>query len=73
MHLKVNTKLIESLVQIIHSLSEEEQALLEEKLFFDPAYPASSEIRNIALHSNSFDFLAEEPDLYTLEDGEPIS
>lgn len=44
MHLKVNTKLIESLVQIIHSLSEEEQALLEEKLFFDPAYPASSEI-----------------------------
>lgn len=73
MHLKVNIKLIESLVQIIHSLSEEEQALLEEKLFFDPAYPSSSEIRTLALHSNSFDFLAEEPDLYSLEDGEPIS
>jgi hypothetical protein len=40
----MNTKLIESLVEIIHSLSEEEQALLEEKLFFDPAYLSSFEV-----------------------------
>ncbi|MFB6276098.1 MAG: hypothetical protein ABEI32_08125 [Halothece sp.] len=69
----MNTQLIESLIQVIRSLSAEERAILEEKLFFDNTYPATTELINLALHSNSFDFLAEEPEIYTLEDGESIN
>ncbi|BAY44594.1 hypothetical protein SAMD00079811_21950 [Scytonema sp. HK-05] len=35
----MNTKLVESLVKVILSLSEEERSFLEEKLFFDSSYP----------------------------------
>jgi hypothetical protein len=68
----MNTKLIESLVQVILSLSEEERYLLEEKLFFNSSYPATPEIIELAQRSKAFDFLYDEPDLYTLEDGEPM-
>jgi len=69
----MNTQLIESLIQTIRSLSKEEQALLEEKLFFDNTYPSTDDLITLNLHSNSFDFLAQEPDIYTHEDGEPIN
>lgn len=69
----MNTELIKSLIQLIHSLSPEERAILEEKLFFDDTYPSTSDSMTAALHNNSFNFLAEEPDLYTLENGEPIT
>ncbi|MBO0349097.1 hypothetical protein J0895_08270 [Phormidium pseudopriestleyi FRX01] len=68
----MNTPLVNALLQLIHSLSPEDRAALEEKQFFDNAYPSNPEAINLALHTNSFDFLNEEPDLYTLEDGEPI-
>ncbi len=68
----MNTQLIDSLVQIIRSLSTAEQSVLEEKLFFDTAYPKTFELFTLALQGSSFDFLAEEPDLYSLADGEPI-
>ncbi|MBD2733282.1 MULTISPECIES: hypothetical protein [Nostoc] len=35
----MNTKLVESLLQVILSLSDEERSLLEEKLFFDSSEP----------------------------------
>lgn len=69
----MNIKLVESLVQIIHSLSAEEQSLLEEKLFFDRSEPSSSELMNLALQGGAFDFLYDEPDLYSLDDGEPVA
>jgi hypothetical protein len=68
----MNTQLIDSLVQVIRSLPTEERAALTEKLFFDWTYPTTQELTNLALQSGSFDFLAQEPDLYSIEDGEPI-
>jgi hypothetical protein len=37
----MNAQLIDSLVQLIHSLSPEERAILEEKLFFEDTYPST--------------------------------
>jgi hypothetical protein len=68
----MNTKLVESLIQVILSLSEEERSLLEEKLFFDSSYPSTPNIMEFGQRSKAFDFLYDEPDLYTLEDGEAI-
>jgi hypothetical protein len=58
---------------LINTLSEEEQALLKEKLFFDSQYPSTRDLMQLAQQSISFDFLHDETDIYTLEDGEPIS
>jgi hypothetical protein len=68
----MNTQLVESIYQVIQSLSDEERLLLEKKLFTDLPYPSQKEIINLAQASNVFDFLNDEPDLYSLEDGEPI-
>jgi hypothetical protein len=68
----MNTKLVESLAQIIQSLSEEERLLLNEKLFEDIPYPSAKELENLAQTGRAFNFLEDEPDIYTLEDGEPI-
>ncbi|MBD2500432.1 hypothetical protein [Anabaena azotica] len=68
----MNNKIIEYVVKLILSLSEEEYCLLEGKLFFNSSYPSTAEIIELANRSKTFDFLDDEPDLYTLEDGEPI-
>jgi hypothetical protein len=68
----MNNQLIDSLVQVIRALPSEERAALTEKLFFAPTYPTTQELTTLALRSGSFDFLAQEPDLYSMEDGEPI-
>ena len=65
----MNTKLVESLVQVILSLSAQERSLLEEKLFFDSS---SYDLMRLAQQGGAFDFLHDEPDLYTLKDGEAI-
>jgi hypothetical protein len=68
----MNTKLIDSLVQIIQTLSEEEQLLIKLKIFSNIPYPSTREITQLAQSGGAFDFLQDEPDIYTLEDGEPI-
>lgn len=68
----MNTKLIESLVQIIETLSEEEQLLIKAKLFSNIPYPSTLEIAQLAQSGGAFQFLHDEPDIYTLADGEPI-
>ena len=68
----MNTQLVESIYQVIQSLSEEERLLLEQKLFTNLPYPSQQEIISIAEASNVFKFLDDEPNIYTLEDGEPI-
>jgi hypothetical protein len=68
----MNTKLIESLVQIIQTLSEEEQLLIKAKLCNNIPYPFTAEISQLAESGGAFQFLRDEPDIYTLEDGEPI-
>lgn len=67
----MNTQLVESLVQVIFSLSPEERALLEDRLFGLP-YPSTQELAHLTEQGQVFEFLKDEPDLYTLDDGEPI-
>jgi len=68
----VNTQLVKTLIQVIHTLSAAERNLLEEELFLDTSEPSTQEITNLAVFGGSFDFLQDEPELYTLEDGEPV-
>ncbi len=68
----MNTQLIDSIIQVIRSLSPEEQAVLAAKLCFDPAAPSTADVLTLALRGGSFDFLYNEPDLYSLDDGEPM-
>ena len=68
----MNTQLVESIYQVIQSLSEEERSLLEEKLYTNLPYPSQEEIIALAETSSVFDFLNNEPDTYTLKDKEHI-
>ena len=68
----MNTQLVSSLIQIIRSLPREERSALTEQLFFDSSYPTSFELMTLGLQGESLEFLNREPDLYTIEDGEPI-
>jgi hypothetical protein len=68
----MNIKLVESLVQIVQSLPQEERQIFEEKLFFDTQQVTTQDIMNLTNKSQSFDFLYDEPDIYTLEDGKAI-
>jgi hypothetical protein len=68
----MNTQLVESLVQAIFSLSPDERALLEDRLFGNLPYPSAEELAHLTEQGQAFDFLKDEPDLYTLDDGEPV-
>ncbi|MEH2310547.1 MAG: hypothetical protein V7K35_03750 [Nostoc sp.] len=68
----MNTKLVESLLQVILSLSNEERSLLEEKLFFNSSEPSTRDLMLLAQTEGAFNFLENEPDIYSLYDGEPI-
>jgi hypothetical protein len=68
----MNTKLVESLLQVILSLSDEERSLLEGKLFFDSSEPSTRDLVLLAQTGGAFNFLENEPDIYSLDDGEPI-
>jgi hypothetical protein len=68
----MNTKLVESLLQVILSLSNDERSLLEEKLFFDLSEPSTRDLMLLAQTGGAFNFLENEPDIYSLDDGEPI-
>ena len=68
----MNHKLVDSLITIICYLSEEERTKFEEKLFFDNNQISTQELNNLAQKGNSIDFLADESDIYTLEDGESV-
>ena len=68
----VKLQLIESLIQVIRSLSPTEQFILDQKLYKNLPEPSIQELMHLADRGGAFDFLHDEPDLYTLEDGEPI-
>jgi hypothetical protein len=68
----INIQLVESLIQAIRSLSSAEQFILDQKLYSDLPEPSTLELMHLAEKGRAFDFLHDEPDLYTLEDGEPI-
>lgn len=68
----MNTQLVDSIVQIILALSPQERILLEEKLFANLVYPSNLDLLHLAEQGNTFEFLHDEPDLYSLDDGEAI-
>ena len=67
----MNTKLVELITQVIF-LSKDEQALLKEKLLLELSEPSTEEIMKLAQKGESLNFLYNEPDLYSLEDGELV-
>ncbi len=67
-----NTQLVDSLIQVILSLSSNEQALLLDKLLGEIPYPPTTEMMHLADKGGSFEFWQDEPELYTLDDGEPV-
>jgi hypothetical protein len=79
-----NTQLVNSIIELIESLPQPEQILLTQRLFFDSSlisevntseklnYPCLQEVANLAQTGGSFDFLESEPDLYTIDDGDPV-
>jgi hypothetical protein len=68
----MNTQLVESLVQVIRSLGSDERRFLEEKLFWDSSEPSIEDLMQLAQRGGAFEFLHDEPDIYSLADGEPI-
>lgn len=68
----MNTQLVESIYQVIQSLSDEERSLLEEKLYTNLPYTSPEENIVLAETSNVFDFLHDELDIYTLDDIETV-
>jgi hypothetical protein len=46
--------------------------LLEKNLFGNIPYFSSNELIYLAEKGKAFDFLHDEPDLYSIEDGEPV-
>jgi hypothetical protein len=68
----VNIKLVDSLLQIINSLNPAEKQLLEEKILMNDRELSTQSLSLLAEKGGSFDFLCDEPELYTLKDGEPI-
>lgn len=80
-----NTQLVNSIIELIESLPQAEQNLLTQRLFFDSSlisqtntseqmdYPSLQDVANLAQIGGAFDFLEHEPELYTLDDGEPVA
>jgi hypothetical protein len=68
----MNIKLVNSLVQAIISLSPEERLALEKQLFFNTSEPSIQELIQLAQHSSSYNFLHNEPDIYTINDGKAV-
>jgi hypothetical protein len=66
------TQLVDSLIQVILSLSSNEQALLLDKLLGEIPYPSTTEMMHLADKGGSFEFWQDEPELYTPDDGEPV-
>lgn len=68
----VNTQMVESIIQLIHSLPPPERALLERRLSEELPELTTQDLMYLADKGGSFDFWHNEPETYTIEDGEPI-
>ncbi|MEG5017990.1 MULTISPECIES: hypothetical protein [unclassified Microcoleus] len=69
----MNVQLVYSLIQVILSLSADEQLAITEKLLENIPYPSTQELMQLTQSGGGFDFLHDEPDIYTIQDGEPIA
>jgi hypothetical protein len=63
----MNVQLVDSLIQVILSLSADEQLAIVEKLLANIPYPSTQELVQLSQKGGCFDFLHDEPnDIYTI-------
>jgi hypothetical protein len=71
-NIPVNTRIVESIIQLIRALPRAERDLLEQRLAAELPELTTQDLMVLADRGGSFDFWHDEPDIYTFEDGEPI-
>ena len=67
-----NPQLTKNHLAVIRSLPDEDRRWLLEQLDREATDLSSQELAELALAGQAFDDLAQEPDLYSFSDGEPI-
>ncbi len=67
-----NPQLTRNLLEVIRSLPDVDRRWLLDQLGQDSAELSDPELAAMALAGQAFDDLAEEPDLYSFSNGEPI-
>ena len=67
-----NHQLTKNLLEVIRSLPDEDRRWLLEQLGQDTSDLSSQELVELALMGQAFEDLAQEADLYSFTDGEPI-
>ena len=67
-----NPQLTKNLLEVIRSLPDQDRRWLLEQLGQGTADLGSQELAELALVGQAFDDLAQEPDLYSFNDGEPV-
>jgi hypothetical protein len=68
----MNTKLVEAITQIFFSLPKDERALLREKLWHEFSEPQNHQFIQQVQDRSALDFLHDQPDIFTLADGDLI-
>jgi len=67
-----NPQLTKNLLEVIRSLPGEDRRWLLEQLGQGTADLSSQELAELSLAGQAFDDLAQEPDLYSFADDEPV-
>jgi hypothetical protein len=67
-----NPQLTKNLLEVIRSLPDEDRRWLLEQLGQDSAELSSQDLAELAQAGQAFDDLAQEPELYSFLDGEPV-
>jgi hypothetical protein len=67
-----NPQLTKNLLEVIRSLADEDRRWLLEQLGQDSADLSNQDLADLAQAGQAFDDLAQEPELYSFSDGEPV-
>ena len=67
-----NPQLTKNLLEVIRSLPDEDRRWLLEQLGEEAGDLSSQGLAELTLAGRAFDDLAQEPDLYSFSDGEPV-
>lgn len=67
-----NPQLTKNLLEVIRSLPDEDRRWLLEQLGQDSAELSNQDLVDLAQGGQAFDDLAQEPELYSFSDGEPV-
>jgi hypothetical protein len=67
-----NPQLTKNLLEVIRSLADEDRRWLLEQLGGEAGDLSSQDLAALIQAGQAFDHLAQEPDLYSFSDGEPV-